>query len=77
MINLTGSVDCGAFVSEKFWHHFWQKTFSTESIYGECPFRGIAAATREAKHGRHSSDRRQTRIPQLVIPIAFESGNAV
>ena len=28
MINHTEKVDCGAFVSEKFWHHFWQKTFS-------------------------------------------------
>ena len=32
MINLAGSVDCGAFGSEKFWDHFWQKTFSAESI---------------------------------------------
>jgi len=32
MINLGGSVDCGTIVSEKFWHHFWQKPFSAESI---------------------------------------------
>jgi len=31
MINLGGSVDCGAIVSENFWQHFWQKTFSAES----------------------------------------------
>ena len=31
MINLGGSVDCGAIVSENFWQHFWQKAFSAES----------------------------------------------
>jgi hypothetical protein len=32
MVNLGGSVDCGAIVSKKFWYHFWQETFSAESI---------------------------------------------
>ena len=31
MINLGASVDCGAFVSEKFSHHFAPKGFSAES----------------------------------------------
>ena len=31
MVDHAENVDCGAFVSEKFWHHFWQKTFSAES----------------------------------------------
>ena len=31
MINHADKIDFGAFVSEKFWHHFWQKTFSAES----------------------------------------------
>lgn len=37
MINRVGNVDRGAIMSEEFWHHFWQKTFSAES--GE---RGLA-----------------------------------
>ncbi len=32
MINLGASVDCGAFVSEKFSHHFAPTGFSAESI---------------------------------------------
>jgi len=32
MINHAEKVDCGAIVREKFWHHFWQNTFSAESI---------------------------------------------
>jgi hypothetical protein len=32
MVDHAENVDCGAFVSEKFWHHFWQKTFSAESF---------------------------------------------
>ncbi len=32
MINHAEKVDCGAIVREKFWHYFWQRTFSTESI---------------------------------------------
>ena len=31
MINHAEKIDCGAFVGEKFLHHFWQKTFSAES----------------------------------------------
>ena len=36
MINHTEKVDCGAFVSENFWHHFWQKTFSAASSFIAC-----------------------------------------
>ena len=32
MINRAENVDRGAFVSEKFWPHFWQDTFSAESL---------------------------------------------
>ncbi len=31
MINHAEKVDCGAFVSEEFFRHFFEKTFSAES----------------------------------------------
>ena len=31
IIDPAENVDCGAIVSEKFWHHFWQKGFAAES----------------------------------------------
>jgi len=37
--NRAEKVGYGAFVSEKFWHQFWQKTFSAESghnVFGIC-----------------------------------------
>jgi len=32
IIDRVENVDRGAFVSENFWHQFWRKTFSAESI---------------------------------------------
>ncbi len=36
MINHAEKVDCGAFRSEKLWHHLWQTPFSAESKMSRC-----------------------------------------
>jgi hypothetical protein len=46
MINLGASVDCGAFVSEKFSHHFAPKGYSAESA-NDSPNRKVLRIIRE------------------------------
>jgi hypothetical protein len=45
IIDRAENVDRGAFVSENFWHQFWRKTFSAESI-----------VTPDPRHGRRLLD---------------------
>ncbi len=59
MINHAEKIDCGAFVSEKFWHHFWQKTFSAESIFD--------SAEKASVHPSRTSGRTEERLKSLEI----------
>jgi len=64
MVDHAENIDCGAFVSEKFWHHFWQKTFSAESLF-ESPANNSERKTRLQRE-IEATDRQ---IDQLVYEL--------
>jgi len=57
IINRVEKVDCEAIVSEKFWHQFWQTTFSAESFVGAV-VRGLCS-----KFLRQTLDGSQRSVP--------------
>jgi hypothetical protein len=73
MINLGASVDCGAFVSEKFSHHFAPKGYSAESLLCAYPNSNFElfepAAHRRVMHSQMFGDRLQPIAVSVVEKI--------